>query len=32
MPDLVYPSDFFPFLLLEEKHSMADIYQNVVNP
>ena len=31
-PDLVYPTDFMPFLLLGEKTSVSSIYQEVVNP
>ena len=32
MPDLVYPTDFLPFIFLDEKLSVSSIYNDVVNP
>jgi hypothetical protein len=32
MPDIIYPSDFLPYLFLEQKISVKSTYNQVVNP
>jgi len=31
-PDIIYPTDFFPYIFLKQKHSVSNIYKDVVNP
>lgn len=30
-PDIPYPSDFTPYMFLEEKHSLKDVYNKLIN-